>query len=216
MTVTPLEWMRAVRDSDAFTAGTLNVLLMLGLRMRRDGTGFASQPQLAEDAGVSERTARRALREARDAGFVTQTRRGHRVTDGTTLASEYRLEIPTQPDTRDRLGEAPTGHPRPVGNRSQQDISEPNRPSVSTQPVTGVRPRGLHPEVLSPRVPLQGSGSTDVDHHPLDDELEERHPLDADGDVDCTRTWHIDKQGNAWRCDCTTATPDIDRTARGA
>ncbi len=175
--VKPLEWMRSLRDSGEFTGGPLNVLLMLALRMRKDGTGFASQRQLAEDAGVSESTVKRALKTARESGsresgWVEQTRRGHRLTDGAAVASEYRLLDPTQPATGDTLDPEPTGHGCDVGNGSQQVISEANRSSVHRQQVTGDPPRGLLPEVLPTRVPLLGSGSTDVDREATDGDVE--------------------------------------------
>jgi Bacterial regulatory protein, arsR family len=133
----PLLWMRAVRDhvpKPGPRSARLVVLFCLALRMRSDGSGFASQRQLANDADVSESTVRRHLRWGRENGYVEQTRRGHRIDKDTVLASEYRL---TQPVTGDLLDPVPTG---------QSGV--PNRSDSGTQPVTGDRPRGLPLEVF--------------------------------------------------------------------
>jgi biotin operon repressor len=202
--VTPLEWMRALRNA-GFTGGALNVLLMLALRMRKDGAGFASQRQLAKDAGVSESTVKRAIKLARSGGYVQQTRRGHRVTDGTSVASEYRLVVPTQPVTDDTLGDDPTGHGCHVGNGSQPVISKPNRSSGPSQPVTGDPPSGLPHGVFYSSVPEEASGATVVagggpagtrdEYKPTDTEVVELavtllgNDMGLDED-DATDLWH--------------------------
>lgn len=94
----PLEWMRAIRRA-GLTRSQLAVLDSLALRMGRDGTGFASHQQLADDTGVNRTTVWRCLATASELGWVRQTRRGHRVGSGTALASEYVLsEGGTAPD----------------------------------------------------------------------------------------------------------------------
>ena len=199
--VKPLEWMRAVRDSSEFTTARLAVLLSLALRMRSDGAGYASQLQLADDAGVSESTARKALRQARDRGYLEQTRRGHRVTDGTALASEYLLKTPPQPVTPDRLGQSQPVTPdrleqsQPVISdrlgRSQPVTSATQPVTSATQPVTSDRPRGLHPEVFTPENVDDGAVIADRLAHelgiPLDVAAVAGHASDrlADG-------WHPD------------------------
>jgi DNA-binding transcriptional MocR family regulator len=139
----------------------LLVMVCLALRMRSDGTGFASQRQLAEDATVSEVTVRRHLRWGRETGYIEQTRRGHRIDKDTVLASEYRL---TQPVTGDPLDPDPTGQ-----------ADRPHRSSPGTQPVTGDRPRGLssrgpHPSALG----AAGNGNPSAPQH--DDGGKESHP----------------------------------------
>jgi hypothetical protein len=138
--------MRAVRDADPkFTSSRQAVLLCLGLRMDKYGRGFASARTLGVDAGVTERTARRATDEATGRGFLNRTRRGHRLGNGTALASEWKLNLPgepdPQPDTGVRLSETSdvsTGH---------QDHL--NRTEEHSQPDTGVHPRGLQQEVFN-------------------------------------------------------------------
>lgn len=209
--VQPLVWMRTIRDDTDLTAGTLNVLVMLALRMRKDGAGFASQEQLADDAGVSESTVRRALQKARDLGYVVRTRRGHRINDDVSVASEYRLTTPPQPVTGDTLAGAtqPVTGARldagavpphtPPDTPSQPVISKANRSSEHTQPVTGDRPRGLHPEVLSPRVPDQGSGASSDAASPTSRSevadlaaalLADQHGIDPDSPSDVWKNWH--------------------------
>jgi hypothetical protein len=115
----------------------LAVLHNLALRMNAGGAGFASVRQLAIDSGVHERTVKRHLAWARDAGFLVQTRRGHRIDDSTVIASEYRLTDPTQGDTGVTLGWGPRG--------------QTGRPKVTdgaTQGDTGVTLRGPLPEIL--------------------------------------------------------------------
>lgn len=138
----PLEWMRAVRDADPpFTTARLAVLWALALRMDSTGHGFASANQLASDAGVHERTARRAIDEARGRGYLNRTRRGHRLGNGRAVASEWELTLPTQPVTGDLLADS-----QPVtGDLLTQ--SQPVR--KHSQPVTGDRPRGLSTRGLS-------------------------------------------------------------------
>jgi len=142
--VKPLEWMRAVRDAlpkPGPRSSRLVVLFCLALRMRPDGTGFCSQPQLAEDAEVHATTVRRHLTWARDTGYLVRTRRGHRLGNGTKIASEYAL---SQPSTGALLSTAST-----------EQMAGLNRADGGSQPSTGARPRGLtsrgpHPSARAP------------------------------------------------------------------
>src|SRR5688572_28640025 len=96
----PIVWLRLIRDAvPSFGAARAHVLFCLGLRMDRNGTGYASHETLAADAKTSEHTARRATMDARGRGYLVQTRRGHRVTDETVVASAWQLTDPTQPAT---------------------------------------------------------------------------------------------------------------------
>src|SRR5690606_8904410 len=123
----PLEWMRAVRDADPpFTSARLAVLWALALRMDSTGHGFASANQLASDAGVYERTARRATDEARGRGYLNRTRRGHRLGNSKVVASEWELTLPTQGVTGDTLTptQGVTGDPL----ERAQGVREPTQP----------------------------------------------------------------------------------------
>lgn len=105
MSVPPLQWMRAVRDHEPkapANSSRYGVLFALALRMNKNGTGFCSRPQLAADVVVGVRTVERHLKWARDNDYLKQTRRGHRITGDTVIASEWAL---TQPAT----GVAPRG-----------------------------------------------------------------------------------------------------------
>jgi hypothetical protein len=55
---------------------------------------------LADDVETTDRTVRKHLKWAIDTGYLLRTRRGHRLGDGTAIASEYPL---CQPETGDRL-----------------------------------------------------------------------------------------------------------------
>jgi hypothetical protein len=75
--------MRAVRDADPKPpAAQLRVLWALALRMSVDGAGYASERQLADDAGAGGRTVRNAVRWAIGAGYLNRTRREYRLSDG--------------------------------------------------------------------------------------------------------------------------------------
>lgn len=57
------------------------------------GTGFASIPMLAEYTLHTEGTVKSALRWARGAGLLVQTRRGHNIDGKRSVASEWLLRI---------------------------------------------------------------------------------------------------------------------------
>jgi hypothetical protein len=133
----PLVWMRLVRDADPrFRGKRLPVLWALALRMGPNGQGFASHRVLAVDADVSEHTARRSTREARDRGYLDQTRRGGRRGTGVVMASEWALIEPSQPATHWPVGNgpqtaksgSPTGHPLAAQEvLSQEVLPRPHR-----------------------------------------------------------------------------------------
>src|SRR5690348_5582909 len=91
------------------------------------GRGFASTGQLLADAGAEERTVRRATRWGRDNELLLQTRRGRRLGDGRTIASEWRL---TQPATGDRLRFTSTGQNGSLNRSAAQHHQE----SCTSQP----------------------------------------------------------------------------------
>jgi biotin operon repressor len=167
-----LMWMRAIRDhrpKPGPRSARYPVLWGLALRMRKDGSGFVSMQTLAEDVEWGESTVRRHIKWARDTGYLLRTRRGHRLGDGTAIASEYRL---TQPLTGEQLTEVST---------AQMGIL--NRSDDGSQPLTGERTRESSTREssssVSPRVraTLTEAGVADdeideileriqVEHHP--------------------------------------------------
>jgi hypothetical protein len=133
--VQPLTWMRLLRDhtpKPPANSARFAVLWALALRMKSNGTGFASVSQLSGDIVVHERTVKRHLKWAREAKFLEQTRRGHRVTAELSLASEYALIAPTQGDMGVPLGGDPRGQ-----------TGAPKVTDLGTQGDMGVTPRGL-------------------------------------------------------------------------
>jgi hypothetical protein len=140
--VRPLEWLVIVRDHPARPHGAVfEVLAMLALRMKwADGTGFASNATLAEDCGGGISTVQRATKWAMGAGLLERTARGHRRGDGTPSANEWRLIIPSQQVTGDRLNTASTGHPRPIETDSQQVTDDSQQVKSPSQQVTGDHP----------------------------------------------------------------------------
>jgi hypothetical protein len=146
----PLEWMAAIRDHpERPSSAQCFVLDRLALRLNwTDGTGRASVAQLACDSAVEPRTVRRALDWARgnprdERFFLARTRRGHRLGDGSVVASEWLLRLPSQPDTRVllRTSTAPQSPVEADLNRtlaaSQLDSSTPPSRPKTSRPKTG-------------------------------------------------------------------------------
>lgn len=132
----PMEWLAAIRDHPRRPpAQQSHVLTMLALRMDwATGTGFASTGQLAADAECGERTVKRATKWGRDRDMLILARRGHRLGNGTTRASEWELAIP-QGATGDTLSGTSTGTGLPV----EQNLKGPLSYPMST-PHNGTRP----------------------------------------------------------------------------
>lgn len=86
----PIIWMRLIRDSDASMV-VQHVLQQLALRLDESGVGYCPNEQLRADAKVSLATVKRSTAWAREAGYLEQVRRGHRLGDGTQIANEWRL-----------------------------------------------------------------------------------------------------------------------------
>lgn len=149
----PLVWMRLVRDAGP-TVARLAVLLCLALRMRPDGTGYASTRQLADDASVSLDTVKRATKWGRETSHLEQTRRGHRLGSGETVASEWRLTAPAQPVTRAPLNDSQGGTP--------DTLSDSQGGREQSQGGTGVSPEVFSPEVPS-KTPYVSTGAAPVD-----------------------------------------------------
>jgi hypothetical protein len=59
----------------------------------RTGEGFASVEMIAEFTGSARSTVQRALRWALRESLLIRTRRGHRLGNGKTVASEWRLAL---------------------------------------------------------------------------------------------------------------------------
>jgi hypothetical protein len=133
----PLEWLAALNSSPGRPPpAQCHVLTVLALRLSWSaGTGFASVQLLADGAQVTEATARRALRWARRDGWLVQTRRGHRLGNDKNAASEWRLAIPSQAVTSDRLRVISSGQDGDLKRsetRSQAVTRDhPSRPSPS-------------------------------------------------------------------------------------
>lgn len=72
-----------------------------------DGTGYASIAMLAEYTGHTQGTVKAALRWARSARLLVQTKRGHRIDDKRAVASEWRLQCaPPVADSASAEGES--------------------------------------------------------------------------------------------------------------
>lgn len=106
-------WLTGIRDHPKRPPlGQSHALTMLALRMDwRTGCGFASTQGVSDDANVTARTVIRATVWAREFGYLVQTRRGHYVSPGRVIASEWRLTMPSQGDTGDTLAWPLEAHP---------------------------------------------------------------------------------------------------------
>lgn len=127
--------------------GQLAVLTALADQMdARTGQGAASVVDVAKAAGVSERTAKRALVWAKTAGLLEQTKRGHHLWDGTGAPSRWRLlrASTTQGDSQsDRQGAN-----APVAPRRRGQATQPPKCRVCHQPLDtdpAVAASGIHP-----------------------------------------------------------------------
>ena len=122
-------WLAAIRDHPGRPSTAQRMALQsLALRLDwRTGTGYASVRQVAEDSDVSEPTVRRATSWARGAEYLLQLRRGHRLGNGQTAATEWKL---TQPLTGDLLTSQPlngaisTAHHADLNRSPQNPLQE--------------------------------------------------------------------------------------------
>jgi hypothetical protein len=139
--VRPLAWMTAMRDHpDRPPPALFAVLACLALRVDWEtGCGHASVAQLAADSGAGTRTVERATARARGRGFLALEKRGHRRGDGSLRANEWRLRLPSQPDTEDGLTEVSTRHERRIESGSQ-----PVNQAVSTRQSDRLNPTPQH------------------------------------------------------------------------
>ena len=96
----------------------LDVLFALADQLdAKTGEGNASVLDLAKAAGVSERTARRAIGWATTSGLLRRTDRGHHRWDGTTAPSGWQLlgEPAVMPDPVMVPSDATTDHDLQIG-----------------------------------------------------------------------------------------------------
>jgi hypothetical protein len=138
----PLVWMRAIREV-APSRSAEHVLWALALRLDADGTGFASIRQLADDTRMSQETVLRATRWARSAGYLEQTKRGHRKGDGRTVASEWLLLNVSLVTGRGSQPVTPASQPV---TREAPEVSIPEWSELDwTAPPVGAGERKDHP-----------------------------------------------------------------------
>lgn len=117
------DWERHVRDRPDVTGPRLLTLLTLATFTNGKGIAYPGIDTIATATGLGYSSVRKHLRWAVDAGLLDQVVRGHRLGNGTTIASRYRL-IP-QPLTGERLTETSTAHD-----------SDLNRSLETPQPLT--------------------------------------------------------------------------------
>jgi hypothetical protein len=140
-------WLTAVRDHpDRPAALQRHALTMLALRLDwATGRGFASMRDIAADADASDHTVKRATSWARSdkVGLLLCTRRGHRLGNGTTVASEWQLTMPEGDQSLGATGgtltsqgangtrlKVPTGAPQGASGATHQESST-SQPSSS-------------------------------------------------------------------------------------
>jgi hypothetical protein len=88
-------WWRAIRASD-LSPTARHVALNLSTYMNQEGGGaWPSMATLADDTGRSRAVVKRAIRELRDAGFLTVESGGGRRGDGGYVSNRYRASFPS-------------------------------------------------------------------------------------------------------------------------
>lgn len=134
-------WLAALLEHKDLTAGHYRVLSYLALK-RLDygsGAGYCSIASLANGLGVGVTVVKDALRLAQKAGLLEQTRRGHRLNDDASAASEWQILYPPNPTAAQAsIGSAdlnPTAAYPAVGSNPTAGNPEPNsRKSATQQP----------------------------------------------------------------------------------
>lgn len=166
-------WIAAVHQHPKLTANYRDVLVHLAVS-RLDyatGTGYCSERSLAAGCGHSVATVRRALSIARTAEpmLIERTRRGHRLGNGESSASEWRLIFPAISTAHQRsveddstaqgrpvgpVDDGSTAHGGPVEDGSTgppSTVESLNRSDSSPQPLTGDLP--TEPPTTNPPTP---------------------------------------------------------------
>lgn len=163
-----MTWLAALRDHPERPPVTQRMVLYC-LAQRMDwstGCGFASTAQLAGDADCSPPTVKRATGWGRTAGMLVQTRRGHRLGDGRTSASEWRLRLPvdnsSQGVTGETLNEISTAQPGSLNGSA--GASQGLTPEPPSRPVN-------HLDLSSSLSEPNGERETDIS-----DDDEEKDP----------------------------------------
>ena len=134
----PLEWLATVRDHPKRPGGRskcFEILTMLALRLDwSTGAGFASVRELADDARACERTVKSATGWARTNDLLLLTRRGHYVSPGRTVASEWRLTMPVDNPSQGATGRTLEKANVQVGASQRASGTHTSRP-VTPRPV---------------------------------------------------------------------------------
>lgn len=151
MDTRPMGWLVAVRDHPTRPPSAQRLVLAC-LATRLDwtaGTGYCSHATMAADAGASVSTAKRATRWAVRAGLLAQTRRGHYISAGLAVASEWQLLVPAQGAMGDPLDPAQGVMSDPLAGGPKGSNERPKGPPVTPHPDT---PTSRHPKPpLPPR-----------------------------------------------------------------
>jgi len=147
--VTRTAWLRCLEQHPDCPQGRGQLAVLTALADQLDsrtGQGAASVHDVAKAAGVSERTAKRALVLAKTAGLLEQTKRGHHLWDGTGAPSRWRLLAArtTQGDSQsDRQGAKAAAAPRRRGQATQPPKCRVCHQPLDTDPA--VAASGIHP-----------------------------------------------------------------------
>jgi hypothetical protein len=142
-------WLKAIRDHpEPLPAEQFRVLTMLALRLDwTSGEGFASTRQLAADARASKSTVLRATDWARQAGLLKEVKRGHRLGDGRTRATEWALiSQGVSSDTLKTVVKVSAEQSQGVTGVPHQEPVPPSRP-VGSSPKSMVASRRARPAV---------------------------------------------------------------------
>lgn len=175
----PLLWMRALRGTGAPPAA-LAVLWALALRMDKTGAGWVSMEQLAIDASMHRATASRHVQWAISAGWLERTRRGHRITGKTAVASEYVLTQPNvalcdvgSPDPTSHLADPTSQSADPTSPRGDAKRSSPRGPHIkSAAPMPPATPSRTNGTTTSPM--------NDLDLKKITNRVDRRVDIDAE------------------------------------
>ena len=98
----------------------LDALLALADQLDAEtGEGAVPLLEVVKAAGVSERTARRAIGWATTSGLLQRTRRGHRLGDGMTTSSGWRLLGKPESQPANSRPEPANPSPQPASSQSQ-------------------------------------------------------------------------------------------------
>ena len=168
----PMTWLAAIRDHPRKPpTEQCHALTMLVLRLDwKTLNGHCGTVQLQADTDAGRSTVLRALGWAKREGFLTQTRRGHRLGNGQKIASEWALSIPQadgQGVSRDTLSEMDG-----AASRCQPgDLEAPQGVNGSPQGVSGEPPSSLDIQTPSLKASSLGEASPPGDEFVSDDSL---------------------------------------------